>query len=292
MALGKQKYPFHSEAGQILLVVVLVIIVVTTIGLSLASRSITSLRTSTEEAESQKALAAAEAGVERLLENSAPTTEGTTITGILPTANYSATIILPLSATSFLMNGGNSVPKDEGADLWLSDYSLGFNSYWPPPPSPSTGTLTVYWGDDASAPCNVIPAIEIIIVSGSKNSPTSQRYVYDPASGTCSSRKTENHFSGEVEYTPKTFNDNNVSKTFAYSTSPISVTKGLIARVIPLYGSTAVGIEANPALPLQGSVISSTGTSGQTSRKIRVFKGYPQTYLLYLSYGLFVAADK
>ena len=277
MALGKQKSPFQSEAGQMLLVVVLVVIVVTTVGLSLASRSITSLRTSTEEAESQKALAAAEAGVERLLENSAPTEEG--VNGTLANASYRATASSG-SATTFLMNGGNSVPKDEGADLWLSDYSSGFNSPWP------SGTLTVYWGDDASDFCS--PAIEIIIVSGLKNSPTSQRYVYDPASGTCSSRKTENHFDGEIG-AGTSIN----GKPLAYSTAlPISVTSGLIARVIPLYGSTTIGIVASQALPTQGSVISSTGTSGQTSRKIRVFKGYPQTYLPYLSYGLFVAADK
>jgi len=274
MALGKQKSLFRSEAGQILLVVVLVVIVVTTIGLSLASRSITSLRTSTEEAESQKALAAAEAGVERLLENSAPTTEGT-IGGSLANANYSATVH-QLSATSFLMNGGNPVPKDEGADLWFTVYSSDpnpANRYQ----NPWNGTLNVYWGTD-STPCNN-PALEIIIVTGTANSPVSKRYVYDP----CLSRRNENNFGAPPS---------GGGMTLLYGSGDIIVNGGLIARVVPLYGSTTVGVNGTTALPLQGSVINSTGTSGQTSRKIRVFKGYPQTYLPYLSYGLFVAADK
>ena len=285
MALGKQKSQFHSEAGQILLVVVLVVIVVTTIGLSLASRSITSLRTSTEEAESQKALAAAEAGVERLLEKSAPTANGTTITGTLPTANYLATID-QRSATKFLMNGGNSVPKDEGTDLWLTNYSSDPLNRYNSPPGGWNGTLHVYWGTDSSNPCNN-PALEIIIVTGTAGNPVSKRYTYDP----CLLRRSENNFDA-----PSLSGGKQIEGTtllYDSDSDPINVSGGLIARVIPLYGSTTVGIDGGgTALPLQGSVISSTGTSGQTSRKIRVFKGYPQTYLPYLSYGLFVAADK
>jgi len=278
MALGKQKSQFHSEAGQILLVVVLVVIVVTTIGLSLASRSITSLRTSTEEAESQKALAAAEAGVERLLEKSAPTANGTTITGTLPTANYLATID-QRSATKFLMNGGNSVPKDEGTDLWLTNYSSDPLNRYNSPPGGWNGTLHVYWGTDSSNPCNN-PALEIIIVTGTAGNPVSKRYTYDP----CLARQSENHFG---------LPSPSGGMSLPYGSDGIDVVGGLIARVIPLYGSTIVGVDGgNTALPLQGFFINSTGTSGQTSRKIRVFKGYPQTYLPYLSYGLFVAADK
>src|SRR5690242_8662448 len=53
------------EAGQALLIVVLVMVIALTVGLSLASRSITNLRNSTDEANSQAAFSAAEAGVEQ-----------------------------------------------------------------------------------------------------------------------------------------------------------------------------------------------------------------------------------
>ena len=72
----------------------------------------------------------------------------------------------------------------------------------------------------------------------------------------------------------------------------------ILMRVIPIYKDTVIGINTcNPLspgngctdLPSQGYKISSTGISGAASRKITVFKGYLQTYLPYLSYGLFVA---
>jgi len=56
-----------NQKGQALLIVVLVMVVALTVGLSIASKTIISLRTSTEEANSQKALAAAEAGIEQAL---------------------------------------------------------------------------------------------------------------------------------------------------------------------------------------------------------------------------------
>ena len=79
---------------------------------------------------------------------------------------------------------------------------------------------------------------------------------------------------------------------------PASKKNIILMRVIPIYKDAAIGINTcNPdsagdnctSLPSQGYVITSTGTSGQAVRKLTIFKGYPQTYLPYLSYGLFVA---
>jgi hypothetical protein len=74
------------------------------------------------------------------------------------------------------------------------------------------------------------------------------------------------------------------------------IKKVVFIRVIPIYKDAVVGVSTcnrggnNCPTPLfsQGYVITSTGTSGQASRKFTVFRGYPQTYLPYLSYGLFV----
>ena len=52
------------QKGQILLLVVLVMTIALTIGLSLATRTITDIRTTTEEENSQRAFSAAEAGIE------------------------------------------------------------------------------------------------------------------------------------------------------------------------------------------------------------------------------------
>ena len=73
MFLKKEKLfinRFSNNSGQAILLVVLVMIVGLTVGLSVVSRSIVSIKTSTEEADSQKALAAAEAGIEKALNTS------------------------------------------------------------------------------------------------------------------------------------------------------------------------------------------------------------------------------
>src|SRR3972149_4690052 len=110
---------WERQKGQVLLIVVLVMIVALTVGLSLISRSVTNLRTSTEEAESQKALAAAEAGIEQALKSgTAPAGENLGSNKTTYSTNVTA-----LSGTKFMVNGGNSVPRDDGADVWLSNYA-------------------------------------------------------------------------------------------------------------------------------------------------------------------------
>jgi hypothetical protein len=263
-----------KQNGQILLIVMLVVIVASTIGLSLASRSITSLRTSTEEAESQKALAAAEAGIERALQGSIPLATSNTGSGNNP--GYD-TQVNQVSGGSFLVNGGNAITKDEGVDLWLATYNSDSNLNYG---SPWSGNLYVYWGDSSGNCKNA--AIEIIVVSGPKNNPTSKRYAFD----SCSSRG--NGFTSPPITTPKDITSNGITKKFPYG-AMIGITDGLIARIVPIYGNAYAGVEGSSVLPLQGYVITSIGKSGQANRKITVFKGYPQTYLPYLSYGLFVA---
>ncbi len=288
----------RADGGQVLLIVILVVIVASTVGLSLASRSITSMRSSTEEAESQKALAAAEAGIERAIQGSIPINIPSTNLG--NNSSY-VTQVLPGNSSSFLINGGNMIPKDEGADVWFvghnSDGSLNYNDY----SSTYPNFLNLYWGSasDGSCSSSTAPAaIQAIIVTRDSSSPNtikSYRYAYD----SCSSQRGNNFTPAD---TTGSFTVGGI--TFNYSTPKNDLAKGIkdiiLMRVIPIYKDAAIGIDTcNPAnrpgcnnltaLPSQGYIISSTGTSGQASRKLTVFKGYPQTYLPYLSYGLFVA---
>lgn len=57
------------KSGQVLILVLLTVIVVLTIGLSVASRNITNLRTTTQTEQSQRAFTAAEGGIEDILAN-------------------------------------------------------------------------------------------------------------------------------------------------------------------------------------------------------------------------------
>ena len=283
----------QMQAGQILLIVVLVIIVASTIGLSLASRSITSLRSSTEEAESQKALAAAEAGIERAIQGNVPVAVGDNL------SNNSAyvTEFDQIDSSSFLINGGNVIPKDEGADVWIVSHDNNNSPIYSE--AKSLQFINLYWGSSSEV-CGTSTApaaIQAIVVS--RNTTTgeikSHRYAYD----SCTTRISGNNFTraDSGSYTVSGI----PGVTFSNRTAPQNdlaknVSDIVFMRVIPIYKDAVVGVSACnhggnncTALPSQGYVISSTGTSGQASKKITVFKGYPQTYLPYLSYGLFVA---
>src|SRR3990172_6222669 len=56
-----------ARHGQILILVLLIVVVALAVGLSIASRNITNLRTSTQTAQSQRSFSAAEGGVEDVL---------------------------------------------------------------------------------------------------------------------------------------------------------------------------------------------------------------------------------
>lgn len=274
------------ERGQVLLVVLLVMVIVLTVGLSVASRNITNLRTSREEATSQKALAAAEAGIEQVLKTNTPIPIGTFFTGE-PNTTYGTTVNAVLG-TALLVTGGNVVPKDEGADIWLVAHNA---DNTPNLSSPWSGDLTIYWGSSSDV-CNSNPAIntmaalEVAVVSGPVASPVLKRYTYDPCSSGIN-RRSNNNFKAAL-------GGGTVSgKTFSFSTPPlgdpqvISVVNGFVVRVVPLYSNTPIGVIASIALPSQGSVIDSTGESQGTTRKINVFKGYPQLPIQFFVYGLF-----
>ena len=292
--MQKEKSPASpSQGGQILLVVILVIIIASTIGLSLASRSITSLRTSTEEAESQKALAAAEAGIERTIQGSIPIA----VQGGNPSNNSSySTSLTEILSSSFPINGGNVIPKDEGADIWIVSHDNNNSPIYSE--ARSLQFINLYWGSapEVCGTPTAPAAIQAIVVSRNKSTGEikSHRYAYD----SCSGRKAGNNFTLAESGTFTV-----AGMTFANRTSPQNdlaknVEDVVFIRVIPIYKDVVVAVSAcnhnqTPAtctsLPSQGYKITSTGTSGDASRKLTVFKGYPQIYLPYLSYGLFVA---
>lgn len=261
----------NSQRGQALLIVVLAMVVALTVGLSVVSKSITNLRTSTEEANSQKALAAAEAGIEQAIKNGVSIAQGS----FSNDTTYSTEISQVLGA-SFLLNGGNPVVQDGGIDLWLSDYSENeanlYNNPWPP--GGGNGNLTIKWGS-SSDPCSNA-AIQVVLITGNKASPAVRRYAYDP----CAARRGSNNFASAPLVA------SSISGKTLYYEATIAVSSGLIGKIIPIYFNTPVGVIGSVALPLQGSTITSIGKSGGTERKVNVFQGYPEIPSEFFLYNL------
>lgn len=257
-----------EENGQALLIVVLAMVIVLTIGLAVASKSIIGLRTSTEQAESQKALSAAEAGIEQLLK----TSTDANLSGSLSNNTTFSTVATQISGTNFLLNGGGLISRNDGTDVWLSDYSsdpsLIYLNQW-------SGILTLRWGDDSGA-CNNA-GLEVVIISGTKDDPSLTKYAVDP----CQDRANTNNFTYVSE------NQGTISGKILYYATSINIANGLIARIVPLYENSVIGVSGSSALPNQGSIISSSGKSGETERKVTVFRGFPKVPSELFPYNLF-----
>ncbi|MCL5746844.1 MAG: hypothetical protein M1277_01000 [Patescibacteria group bacterium] len=269
--LGKSiKKSFSSQKGQALLIVVLVMVVALTVALSVATRSITSFRNSSQQANSQEALSAAEAGVEQAIKtnNSIPITT-------IPNSNNTtyATTVTNINGLSFLLNAGNPISQDEGIDLWLSNYSTASAGMYQ---NPYNGNFTVYWGDSSGDCSNA--AVEVVVISGPTSAPTSARYAFDP----CKLRSASNGFQSI-----SSIQGSVGGQTFYYQASINNISNGLVARIIPLYMNASMGVVGTVAFPSQGSIITSTGTSGNTQRKVNVFQGYPELPVEYFLYNLF-----
>jgi len=257
-----------NQKGQALLIIVLVMVVALTVGLSVASRTITNLRNTREQVSSQKALSAAEAGVEQAIKNSANVAGS--FTG---NTTYTTTIGQVLGTSPFLLNGGNLVPKNDAIYAWVTPYSTNSANLWQ---NPWSGDLTIYWGN-SSGDCNNA-AIEISVISGNEAAPVLTRYTSDP----CSTRRGSNNFSSA------TTSSTTISGIRLYYRRTITISNGLLVRVNPIYSSAFIGASGSVALPQQGNVITSVGTSDNTiQRKVTVFQGYPEIPAEFFPYTLF-----
>lgn len=287
----------EQEKGQALLIVVLVIVVTLTVGLSLASRSIVQLRNTTDEANSQAAFSAAEAGVEQATKLGNVNGSGV-ISGInlndKNNSQISTVDVTIMKADSVLINNGTPLFQDNGADLWLTPYDTNQANLFDSTKA-FNGTLTIYWGTNTN-PC-VDPAVEILIISGTRTSPTLSKYAYDQ----CGSNSTQpikraNGFPDAPQKVTSqtqsafTISGTNGSTVFNYK-AQIAVGSGLIARIIPLYNSGQVGA-SGIGLPDQGKIITSTGTAGisnqQVVRKVGFFQGHEQLPIQFY-YSLFTS---
>ncbi len=262
----------HSNSGQILLIVVLSMVVALTVGLSIASRTISNLKISKQNEESQRAFQAAEAGVERAIDKILQgCMEDSTCNNIQSInlgnqAMISNVEVKQAESNLVHLNGRERVEQAVGIDVWLSKHPNFAPPYY-------TGDLTIYWGEGqscTSAGNKLTAALEVLIIHGSPDDPQLTRYVYDPCTGNNRlSPSSAPIVEGEYEKDSIKYN---------YTSTIRNITNGLLMKVIPSYNSTRIAIEADDGkiLPSQGSTIESVGKSGDTVRKIQYFQSYPQ----------------
>lgn len=268
----------YAQSGQMLLVVVLTMIVALTVGLSVVSRTLTDVRVSRQSDESGRAFQAAEAGIEKVLQSGG----GSSSFNLFNNSSFTTTVSHP-SGTSFLLNGGELVNQAIGLDVWLSDHpDFATGSI--------TGNVTFYWSTDNQTECTntggvdgpkkVKSALEIIVLSGARLTPTMNKYILEANGCARIANATTHPEDGGTGGTPP-------GETIHFQNfKTISVTNGLIARVIPIFNSTKMAIVSTVALPQQGTIVESIGKSGETVRKVQFFTSHPQIPVEIFPYSL------
>lgn len=246
------------QEGQVLLITAMLLASVVAVVLAVTFRSNTETQITKLEEESQKALAAAEAGIEAALRTKQNVDIGTlNISGF----TGSATIKNSSSSNTFV---SPTLEKDQQYTLYLTTYTPSTNTF---SGSYASGNLTFYFGNDGNCPAL---AVTVFNTSGSY---VKQRLIQP----TCSSGVSGTDIAATAA------NTNVQGYNFAYnaiipstdlSSGNMAVVRMLSANPLNLSRFAVVGT-AN--LPLQGSIITSEARSAAGVKKvIERFQSYPQ----------------
>lgn len=280
-----------QQQGQVALIVLLLLTVSLTIGLSLIARTVNELRVTSNAERSAQAYAVAEAGVEEALVNNS-LNEGdykTLDLGDGKSAKFTITKKEEKGGDAATYVFPKTFDKDEAAQLWLFDYqsflsdTLATDTASKFLLNPSTNTpshnIRVYWGTQNEAGSQYLPAMEVSVISARIASGNLSQFSvvkYPFKVGT----QTNNFASG-------TSNATVINGTTYNYYADVPLTSGggvspILLRLKLLYNQQKHGLAVDPnpgstsfILPAQGSVIDSTGESGNVVRKLRVYQSYP-----------------
>jgi len=291
-ALPKKKL----SSGQAVLIVLLGMAVTLTVVLSIVSRSITDISLSTTDEESARAFSAAEAGIENMiLTPGAGTTDPVTIgdsTYVALSTGYGE------GSTEFNFSG-EKFTSGQSATVWLVSHDADNNLTCSGGDCYEGSSIDICWGNDGATPDVNAPAIEVTFYydttagweSGNYSNVLVSRSAFDPY---FSRATNDNHFT-----TIGTGGCTIGSTTYPFYSGSVALPSGggrtLFARIKFLYNDTtahALGIknQGTNTFPSQGRIISSTGTSGSSTRKVEVVDLYKSPLGIFEA-GLFSVGD-
>lgn len=277
-----------KESGQIILILLLVMTVALGIGLSIIQRSLSDISTSTKVEQSSRAFSAAEAGIEKALQND---TSGVNFADTGAEASVYPPVELPEA------NQGLEYPpigKEEIAHFWLAD----LNSVLNPPEAFFTGSsLDIYWGSPNLPNDRAAIEINLIVCNTCSTTPTYQviKYYFDPDD----LRRLENGFSVPTtpcsDSLPSIPTSMGQSRQFYCRTTlsglPVLPFRLMTLRTRLLYTSVTQPIAVLPigsSLPKQAKIYTAVGTSGTTQRTVQLFK-LDKVVPFYFDYAIFSA---
>jgi hypothetical protein len=264
-----------NQKGQALLIILLATLVALSIALSLTQRSQSDLASSNRGDQASRALAAAEAGIEKALVDTAPIDSTNYIDAATlnnqSSVSVKSTGLVPTAADQSLEYP--AIDKTTFAQYWLTGYT--------------GSSFDIYFGNpaDHTAGCNnACPGIAVTLIVDSGG-------VYQFINRQFDSYTTRNpspNFGTTTTCSSAGMTVNNVfsisSSGFAQPTSvnyycraTFTITTGtpILVRIRSLFTDkalvTALVPSSNRSLPPQAVYYSATGTAGQSKRTVRLF---------------------
>jgi len=243
----------RAKKAQALLIIIMLLATTLTVVLTATYQSVTETQLTKLEEENQKALAAAEAGIEKALQSKK---EGSFVS--LGISNFSG-IDTSESSVEISNQRNNTfvtplLQKDEQYTFYLANYP-NFTSYW-------SGQINIYFKTESAC-----PSLELTQI---KNDNSLVRNIVDP----CNQITDPNNL--RLGTTSGTYSFGGVNFNYKLSSDlSISNTELLIVRV--LFAPTKIGFQGSTDFPLQGSTIISTAkTQAGVQKKVQLFQSYPQ----------------
>lgn len=244
------------ESGQILLILVMIMAIAITIVLTITFTTRTDTQLTKLEEESQKALAAAQAGIESSLKSNTAINNLETMGGLGSNITTGSTSITTTDEDIFT---SPNIVSGEAYTVYLGAYTPGSPATY----GPSSGKdITICFGDTTSQ-----PSLDISLLKDPALVTPVKRYLADPGSKFGGSNKLGiiNGCTGYPE--------------FAYSVVIPALDVGANSRLLiirTLFGSTKL-LVSQTDLPAQGRTVTSQATTKTgVTKKVQLFQSYPQ----------------
>ncbi|MDO8573521.1 MAG: pilus assembly PilX N-terminal domain-containing protein [Candidatus Daviesbacteria bacterium] len=272
-----------NEKGQVVLILVLVMTVALAIGISVVQRSLSDVSTSSKVEQSSRAFSAAEAGIEKAIQSGSPV-PGQTLDNNSIIQGVDAS---PIPAANQALEY-TSLTKEEMAQVWLvNPNDLTSEQY-------SGTTLDIYWGlQNISDPADK-PAVEISFVYLSGGAYQQKKFFYDSNSSRASSNNFTDVSSGCSNTLSAITTSSGTDRKFFCKTTISGLNPTLILlRARVLYSGVSQPFAVKPvsgSLPVQARIFTATGTSGQTQRRIQVFR-LDKVVPSFFDFAIFSAGD-
>lgn len=251
------------QSGQILLIMVMIMAIAITMVLTITFTSRTDTQLTKLEEENQKALAAAEAGIEASLKSGTGIGDLTGQGSLSSTISSGSTSVTSASSAQFV---SPSLSSGEAFTFYLGSYNSSTKSI----SNPGTdNNISIAYDTSSSANCNNI-VLDIAVVTTT----SVFRYLAD----------TGNNFNSSGTQIGSATSSTVNGTTYQCKTSNITVANALnprflVVRFISVGGpsSTTLGMTGTSTLQVSGQTVTSQATTRTgVTKKVQLFQSYPQ----------------